>query len=818
MKQKSAHMILAVLLCAVWTAGTAFCADCCIAPDNGRGTVNLPPVDCSYSSTDNAPVISLPLRQLVVESKFQVDSFFDIIYQTDADGGEIQQFQAVLTLELTGSSGLDGFRRTISIPVNAVTRSDPRQPGEAVQSFETELLGLSGELFGDPDFDILRISAGSDFDLPSPGHTTLSRQGTPGGDFAVDSFFDITYRIDFQGAPGSVLEGLQGSTPGTVRVTTCPPQERAGSDVKWLQPPDKTPTGIDIRIDRHDQVRRTLADDFLCTQTGPITDVHFWGSWLGDPQPRGFIYRIHLSIHEDVPADPADPDSYSHPGKLLWERDFDTGEFTETLVADIKPDYEWWMDPYDASKPPNPQGDQKIYRYDIDIDPADAFIQEGTPNDPIVYWLDIYVLTEFGEFGWKTSSKHWNDDAVYHLPDGTNLPWHELIYPTKHPYAGKSIDMAFAITTRVITDPTEACCLPDGQCADLTPAECKEKGGKSQGPGSKCLGDANGNGIDDACDDCNGNGVPDAIDIATGTSKDCNKNGIPDECEKDCNGNGIPDDCDIADGTSHDLNQNGIPDECECRLGQVTCRDGTPAVAISYPAGSPDLFVAPFEPALPDIQLGNYIVSCSSTGFPLQFDQIPGMSGVPANSWLGHTFTGLPAGIVAAKLEVRARASTGAGAGGSWNDHISIVDTISACSATVAWSRRFSQLPESGGTWTPGQTATFCLDLGALPTSSGLVSVLGQLANGSLRIRVDDDTGIDYMILTVHVCPCKYRWLSSFSAGKDDLFALRMSLLRRAPSLSAPFRAHGGPLTRLFPTGSSAIRLRGWAAVLSRHN
>jgi len=28
------------------------------------------------------------------------------------------------------------------------------------------------------------------------------------------------------------------------------------------------------------------------------------------------------------------------------------------------------------------------------------------------------------------------------------------------------------------------------------------------------------------------------------------------------------------------------------------------------------------------------------------------------------------------------------------------------------------------------------------------------------------------MILTVHVCPCKYRWLSSFSAGKDDLFAL----------------------------------------------
>ena len=42
--------------------------------------------------------------------------------------------------------------------------------------------------------------------LPSPGHTTLTQ--LPGGDWSVDSFFDITYRIDFVGHPGKSLNGV----------------------------------------------------------------------------------------------------------------------------------------------------------------------------------------------------------------------------------------------------------------------------------------------------------------------------------------------------------------------------------------------------------------------------------------------------------------------------------------------------------------------------------------------------------------------------------------------------------------------------------
>lgn len=46
-----------------------------------------------------------------------------------------------------------------------------------------------------------------------------------------------------------------------------------------------------------------------------------------------------------------------------------------------------------------------------------------------------------------------------------------------------------------------ACCFPDGSCQDLDPLCCASVGGTSGVAGSICLGDSNGNGIDDACED-----------------------------------------------------------------------------------------------------------------------------------------------------------------------------------------------------------------------------------------------------------------------------------------------------------------------------
>ncbi len=118
---------------------------------------------------------------------------------------------------MQGTGDLAGFSRVPDLAIATEMHTGPRNPGDPVQSFDTEMVRLQGEIFGDPDFDTLRVQAGTDFGLPSPGQTTLSR--LPDGDYAVDSFFDITYRIEFQGAPGSALDGFAGTTESTVPMT-----------------------------------------------------------------------------------------------------------------------------------------------------------------------------------------------------------------------------------------------------------------------------------------------------------------------------------------------------------------------------------------------------------------------------------------------------------------------------------------------------------------------------------------------------------------------------------------------------------------------
>ena len=61
--------------------------------------------------------------------------------------------------------------------------------------------------------------------MPSPGQTTLTRLGPAGSDFNVDSFFDITYQIEFEGCDGSMLADLAGTTQGTIRMQAGEPAE-----------------------------------------------------------------------------------------------------------------------------------------------------------------------------------------------------------------------------------------------------------------------------------------------------------------------------------------------------------------------------------------------------------------------------------------------------------------------------------------------------------------------------------------------------------------------------------------------------------------
>ncbi len=174
----------------------------------------------------------------------------------------------------------------------------------------------------------------------------------------------------------------------------------------------------------------TLADDWMCSETGWVKDIHFWGSWMHEAEDPliGFV----LTIYTDVPADGSG--TYSHPGEPLWQR-----EITEfRAVPIIPPVWEGWYDPFPQTVLIDDH--RMFYRYDIVLDSIDWFPQEqGT-----IYWLGIYAMiggTQEAQWGWKSSVDHWNDDAV--AGQLGEPGWMELKEP---PAFERSLDLSFVIT------------------------------------------------------------------------------------------------------------------------------------------------------------------------------------------------------------------------------------------------------------------------------------------------------------------------------------------------------------------------------------
>jgi hypothetical protein len=207
-----------------------------------------------------------------------------------------------------------------------------------------------------------------------------------------------------------------------------------GHKMHYPQLPD--PEGWDVRA----TAPLVLADDFRCSASGPITDIHFWGSWRQNAEWE--IENFHLSIHEDIPAD-VSPTGYSTPGPLLWE--YDTlGDFG--IVPIDPPSLQGWFNPMNQMVIP---GDHdNYYQYNVFIPEPLAFRQDvGT-----IYWLDISVQllpgSQMQDWGWKTSaSEHFNDDAVWWDPDPIAGGWKEL----RDPLTGESLDLAFVITPEPAT-------------------------------------------------------------------------------------------------------------------------------------------------------------------------------------------------------------------------------------------------------------------------------------------------------------------------------------------------------------------------------
>ena len=248
-----------------------------------------------------------------------------------------------------------------------------------------------------------------------------------------------------------------------------------GHKMHFPQLPD--PNGWDVKFGpfSHSAANdgiKILADDWQCSETGPVSDIHFWFSSKGDAltPDTGMIQNIHVSIWSNDPGDPgAVP---SRPKDPLWWGDSENGDFTVRSPRGPFTGQQAWYDPnlpFDTGFNPILDDHQNYWQINI-FDIPEPFQQQRGQ----VYWLAVYMVTRPIdpntteppiELGWKTADtrlypdqytgKHFMDDAFYghFIPDPAQpaVEWIGPLEDLTEPDAPRSIDLAFVITPEPAT-------------------------------------------------------------------------------------------------------------------------------------------------------------------------------------------------------------------------------------------------------------------------------------------------------------------------------------------------------------------------------
>lgn len=208
-----------------------------------------------------------------------------------------------------------------------------------------------------------------------------------------------------------------------------------GHKMHHAQTPDVTYTGVAVEM----PLMYIRADDFRCSESGYITDIHIWGAFKEDnlpaTGPSGLLF--YISIWSNIPASPYPPYDFSRPGQMLWQKVYSPHSYTvKTVAKNLK---EAWCFPETGAYTENDH--RRLYQYNFNIPVSEAFLQkEGQ-----IYWLGVrqYFTYSGQSFGWKSTdpSLQWNDNAVMMTATG----WQPLSYPVDHPMPGQPLDFAFVI-------------------------------------------------------------------------------------------------------------------------------------------------------------------------------------------------------------------------------------------------------------------------------------------------------------------------------------------------------------------------------------
>ena len=225
----------------------------------------------------------------------------------------------------------------------------------------------------------------------------------------------------------------------------------ACNPLKWAQPPTfntASPNpdcfwGWDEVSMYNSWWHPVLSDDWLCTDDRPVTNIHWWGSyvgWNGDDPPAVAPTQFHIAIWSDTPAVPGGP--FSHPNTVLKVWTVDRVGIETRVGCDFYP---------------GALVQDTCFRYDFDIPEGDEFVQDPTTMGHNVYWVSIGAIYDSPTepthpWGWKTRLPSWNDDAV-RIQD-PNVFDVGTAYVSGVPVAVEQVswDLAFVLTTDDVTD------------------------------------------------------------------------------------------------------------------------------------------------------------------------------------------------------------------------------------------------------------------------------------------------------------------------------------------------------------------------------
>jgi len=222
-----------------------------------------------------------------------------------------------------------------------------------------------------------------------------------------------------------------------------------GHKMHYPQLPD--PMGWDIQLDSPPpKAVVLLADDWECSESDWIDDIHFWTSWKGETNFG--IREVRIRIYSDIPASQSHT-GYSMPGELLsgpgdWGFEAEDGDFTVRTAGTGR---QGWYDPTSPTiVGENPILNDHTTYYQVNIENITTKLDRLVCK-PVwqkagnIYWMQIRIIPEYRDgyhvIGWKTSeSPPFMDNAVWW--DVRSDRWQELFDPiTLQP-----LDLAFVIT------------------------------------------------------------------------------------------------------------------------------------------------------------------------------------------------------------------------------------------------------------------------------------------------------------------------------------------------------------------------------------